>query len=291
MASTPPLIFTDKARHAKRRRGQAGTHRADFIHNDAADEIIDRLETVLRSFERTAFYGNAASRAANALTPAANVNQLILADEIEGPGIDLVCPPNRLPLEDGKLDLFVSAMSLHAVNDVPAALAEARRVLKPDGLFLAIFPGGETLRELRASLTEAETEIRGGISPRVHPNIAVRDGGALLQHAGFALPVADIRPINVSYETPMGLIHDLRAMGETNALAAAGRGGLRRDVVARMVSIYRERFSDAEGRALARFDLITLTGWVPAANQPKPLAPGSAAISLAEIFKKRPVKL
>ncbi|MGV6819840.1 MAG: methyltransferase domain-containing protein [Parvularcula sp.] len=286
MASTPPLIFTDKARHAKRRRGRAGSHRAEFIHNAAAEEIVDRLETVLRPFEKAVFYGAAAVPAAKTLTPAADVGECLLADEIEGPGIDLVCPPDELPFSDRGLDLFVSAVSLHAVNDVAAALAEARRVLKPDGLFLAIFPGGETLRELRASLADAETEIRGGLSPRVHPNIAVRDGGALLQHAGFALPVADIRPLNVSYETPLGLISDLRAMGETNALADAARGALRRDVVARMAARYQERFSDEEGRIRARFDLITLTGWVPAAGQPQPLEPGSATISLADVFKK-----
>ena len=192
-----------------------------------------------------------------------------------------------LPLAPESLDLALSALALHFANDLPGVLAQIRRALRPDGLFLAALLGGDTLTELRQSFAAAEVECEGGLSPRVLPFADLRDLGALLQRAGFALPVADVDRVVVRYGDAFALMQDLRRMGATNVLAERRRTPLRRATLLRMAQIYSERFADSDGRIRATFDIVWLSGWAPHESQQQPLKPGSAKASLEEAVKGR----
>lgn len=198
------------------------------------------------------------------------------------PNAKIIPDDDTLALTQGDHDLVIHTMALHWANDPVGQLIQCCRALKPDGLMLTTALGGQTLNELRSALAQAETEITGGLSPRVAPMAEIRDLGALLQRAGFGLPVADTMPLTVSYETPWHLMRDLRAMGETNALSGRLKRPTGRAVFTRAAEIYGEHFTDASGRITATFELITLTGWAPDASQPKPLRPGSASARLAD---------
>ena len=182
---------------------------------------------------------------------------------------------------------MVSALSLQFVNDLPGTFVQIRRALRPDGLFLAVLMGGDTLTELRQSFAAAESEIEGGLSPRVAPFADLRDLGALLQRAGFALPVTNSDSITVRYDSVFGLMNDLRRMGATNALVDRRRTPLKRATLLRMAEIYRQRFADADGRVRATFEFLWLSGWAPHPSQQQPLAPGSAQARLAEALGTR----
>jgi SAM-dependent methyltransferase len=188
----------------------------------------------------------------------------------------------RLPFAAESLDLVVSTLGLHWTNDVVGALIQIRRALKPDGLFLGALLGGATLTELRQALTQAEDELWGGAGSRVSPFADSRDAAGLLQRAGFALPVADVDRVSVSYEHPLRLLADLRQMGETNVLADRHPRALTRGLLARASEIYAERFAGPDGRVAATFEIVTLTGWAPHESQQQPLAPGSAQMRLAD---------
>ncbi len=205
------------------------------------------------------------------------------ADFLEGHA-GKVASGDHLPLDPESVDLIVSLLSLQDTNDVPGALIQIRRALRPDGLFLGAMAGAGTLAELRESLLAAETEIAGGASPRVIPFADVRDVGGLLQRAGFALPVTDVETVTVRYDTMFGLIRDLRAMGATNALQARSRRPGTRRLFQRAAEIYAERFSDPDGRLRATFSFIWMSGWAPHASQQQPLKPGSADVSLAKVL-------
>src|ERR1700691_3245789 len=194
-----------------------------------------------------------------------------------------------LPFGDATFDLVVSALTLQFVNDLPGVLVQIRRALKPDGLFLAALLGGDTLAELRHSFAAAESEVEGGASPRVAPFADLRELGALLQRAGFALPVTDVDRVTVRYDTVFGLMHDLRRMGATNALLARRRTPLRRATLVRMAEIYAERFADNDGRVRATFEIVWLSGWAPHPDQQKPLKPGSAKTRLADVLGTREI--
>ena len=194
-----------------------------------------------------------------------------------------------LPFRDASLDLVVSALALQFVNDLPGTLIQIRRALKPDGLFLAAMIGGDSLTELRAAFAEAEAEVEGGVSPRVAPFADLRDLGALLQRAGFALPVTDVDRVTVRYASPLALMHDLRRMGAGNALTERRRTPLRRATLRRMLEIYAERFADADGRIRATFEIVWLSGWAPHESQQQPLAPGSAKTRLADALGTREI--
>jgi SAM-dependent methyltransferase len=187
-----------------------------------------------------------------------------------------------LPFAGERFDLVVSLLSLQAVNDLPGALIQIRRALKPDGLFIACLLGGASLTELRQVFMQAEAEIEGGASPRVAPFADVRDLGALLQRAGFALPVTDSEALRVRYPDPIALMADLRAMGLTNPLVDRRRAGLRRATLRRATELYAEHFADPDGRLPATFELVWLSGWAPHESQQKPLRPGSAKLRLAD---------
>ena len=191
-------------------------------------------------------------------------------------------PEETLNLEAGDFDLAVGVLGLHAVNDLPGALIQTRRALKPDGLFVAALFGGETLNELRDSFAAGEEQVRGGASPRVSPFADVRDLGGLLQRAGFNLPVADVERTVVRYGKFQTLVGDLRAVGETNALVQRSKAFLRRDVLTASLSHYAAHHAEPDGRLRATFDIIYLTGWVPHESQQKPLRPGSAKTRLAD---------
>jgi SAM-dependent methyltransferase len=265
---------------------------ADFLMRRAAEELADRLSLVRREFAFAADVGAPAPHAALALAErsgGAVTLRLAPSPLAVGRGgyLSVVGDLERLPLAAESFDLIVSLMALHHVNDLPGALIQMRRALRPDGLFLAALAGGETLSELRQSLTMAESEILGGAAPRVAPFADVRALGGLMQRAGFALPVVDCDSVVARYDDLFALMGDLRAFGATNALTLRSRKPLRRDAFIRAAAIYAARFADADGRLRATFDTIWLTGWAPHDSQPKPLRPGSAAMRLADALRPR----
>ena len=201
-------------------------------------------------------------------------------------------PDNEtLQLEPESFDLIVHSMALHWSNDPVGQLIQCRRALRPDGLCLAVCLGGRTLTELRDALSRAEISETGGLSPRIAPMPEIRDLGALLQRAGFAMPVADNTQLTAQYRDLTHLMHDLRAMGEANALQNRLRHPTRRTIFARAADLYRENSGTADGKIQASFEVITLTGWAPDVNQPKPLPPGSAQARLADALNAYENKL
>jgi SAM-dependent methyltransferase len=279
MAPTPtaaPILFDRALLRVRQGRAQR-LGPATFLLDRVAEDMAERLHAVLREFKSAADIGTADVAVRNAL--AGRVDRLARVDL-----------PDRetepLSLAPEALDLAVSALAFQFVNDLPGVLAQIRRALKPDGLLLAAMTGGDTLTELRQSFAAAEAELEGGVSPRVIPFADLRDVGALLQRAGFALPVTDVDRIVVRYDSAFALMQDLRRMGATNILVERRRMPTRRATLLRMAQIYSERFADADGRIRATFDVIWLSGWAPHESQQKPLQPGSAKASLAEAVKK-----
>jgi SAM-dependent methyltransferase len=250
------------------------------------------LSTVLRRFDLVVDLGSPGDLVRRALAQCPAIGTVVAldasADDLTNHiGPCVVADEEALPFADEKLDLVVSALSLQSVNDLPGTLVQIRRSLKPDGLFVAALLGGDTLIELRQSFAAAESETAGGLSPRVAPFADVRAMGALLQRAGFALPVTDNDRLTVRYASPFGLMHDLRRMGATNPLVERRRAPLRRATLMRMVEIYGQRYSDPDGRMRATFDIVWLSGWAPHASQQKPLQPGSAKTRLADALGTR----
>jgi SAM-dependent methyltransferase len=261
---------------------------ATFLIERAADDCAARLSAVLRQFDLAADVGTPTDALRHALKDRAAKIVAVdpLAARLPGERLAVAADEEALPFRDASLDLVVSALALQFVNDLPGALIQIRRALKPDGLFLAAMIGGESLAELRAAFAEAESEIEGGVSPRVAPFADLRDVGGLLQRAGFALPVTDLDHIIVRYDHAFALMHDLRRMGATNILFERRRKPTRRATMLRMAQNYAERFADSDGRIRATFDVIWLSGWAPHESQPKPLKPGSATASLEDAIRK-----
>jgi SAM-dependent methyltransferase len=260
------------------RNGYAG-----FLLDRVVEDLDDRLGAVLRTFGTVLDLATPGAGAAQVLTTRYPEAIHLRLSAVPRPGGNrIIGDPEFLPLAAGSLDLAVSLLAFHAVNDLPGTLIQLRRALRPDGLFLGCLLGGATLTELRQSFAQAESEIEGGVSPRVAPFAAVREAGALLQRAGFALPVADTDTLTVRYADPFGLMRDLRAMGMTNVLTERRRTPLRRATLVRTAEVYAERFSDADGRIRATFEVLWLSGWVPHESQQKPLRPGTAKSRLAD---------
>lgn len=261
--SVPPPLFDRPALLARRRRAlKAGPEL--FLHAEAALELKERLKDINRPFTTQAVVTGFADFWAT-----------------EFPQAKVVADDDLLPLDLQSYDLVIHAMCLHQSNDPIGQLVQCQRSLKPDGLLLVAMFGGQTLTELRQALTQAEVTVLGGLSPRVSPMVDIRDAGALLQRAGFALPVADADPRMVSYGSVTGLLRDLRAMGETNMLAARNRKFPPRGLFDEMATHY----PIFEDRVVATFELLYLTGWAPDASQQKPLRPGSATARLADALK------
>lgn len=285
--SAAPHIFDREllVRRCDRVAKEAAQH--DFLLERVAEDFSERLAVVKRTFSAGvnlgAYHGTvsrrlrADGRVAGMIDVEASERLLALCD---GPRVQ--GSAEALPFAEASLDLAVSALSLHLVDDLPGALVQLRRALKPDGLLLAALLGGETLKELREAWLVAEDEVTGGVSPRVAPFADVRDLGALLQRAGFALPVADSDTVCVTYRTPLDLMHELKAFGGSNMLTARRRVPVTRGLMLRAAEVYAERFATADGRIPATFEIITLTGWVPHESQQKPLRPGSAQMRLAD---------
>ena len=238
-----------------------------FLHEHAIDIIQERLQEVNRTFRETALVCGADTVAKAAFENATHVSD----DDI-------------LDLPESAFELVLHIMGLHWANDPVGQIVQARRALRPDGLFIAVTFGGQTLNELRGALAEAETRVTGGLSPRVAPMGEVRDYGSLLQRAGFALPVSDSVSLSVEYETPLHLMQDLRAMGETNALDGRLRKFTRRSVIDGTCQAYSAAHTTRSGRVRATFELVFLTGWAPAASQQQPLKPGAASTRLADVL-------
>lgn len=283
----PVHVFDRLAVRRRRDRAGRSAEPATFLFDTIAERLTDRLDDLRRSFADALILGALGGRLAELVAARPGLRTLITADLSEalarraaGPAV--VADEEALPFAAGAFDLIIGGFSLHAVNDLPGALVQARRALRPDGLFLAAMAGGQTLFELRRALIEAEAEIEGGASPRVAPFAELRDAGALLQRAGFALPVADQDTITVSWPDALALMADLRAMGEANALSERLRRPTRRATLLAAAARYRELFGDDRGRIPATFQILYLTGWAPGPGQQKPLAPGSAAARLAD---------
>ena len=282
---TVPALFDRKLIRLRRERAlKRGM--SDFLLRRAGEEIVERLEATRRSFAPVLTMGTAPGVLTEGLGAFGEGPHIeMAASQALLPGgteLKLCAEEELLPFRDGSLGLIVSGLTLHFANDLPGALVQFRRALKQDGLFLGAVLGGQTLFELRQAFIDAETELEGGASPRVAPMADVRDYGALLQRAGFALPVADADLVTVTYASPLGLIADLRGMGATNALLARRKTFLRRATLLRALEIYHERFPVEGGRVKASFEIIYLTGWGPHESQQKPLRPGSAAARLAD---------
>lgn len=279
---TAPRMFDARRVRRHRARAAASTHDAAFLREAVADDLADRLEGVNRSFTRVLVIGGAKEfRAAVQMRPALRDRiEWVVAADWHGAEDGVEIDPEHLPFAAGTFDLVVSILALHWVNDLPGALIQIRRALKPDGLFLGAMFGGRTLTELREALLAAESEVRGGAALRVAPFADALDLAGLLQRAGFALPVADRDTTTVRYGDPLHLLRDLRAMGETSALADAAPP-LTRTILFRTMAIYVEKFA-ADGRTPATFEVVTATGWSPHESQQKPLAPGSAKMRLAD---------
>lgn len=282
---TAPRVF-DRALLRLRLARAIGGGTDDFLLARAGDDLVDRLAPVQRVFGSILDIGTPRASVAAKLRqafPAAAVTRCgSIDDRTEGAWHRVIADEEALPFGPERFDLAVSVLALHAVNDLPGTLVQIRRGLKPDGLFLGCLMGGQSLTELRAALTAAEIEARGGASPRVAPFADLRDLGSLLQRAGFALPVTDSDALTVRYASMFGLLADLRAMGATNALTERSRRPLSRGLLARAAAIYAERFADPDGRIRATFELVWLSGWSPHESQQKPLKPGSAKMRLAD---------
>lgn len=257
-----------------RNRERAEQNPALFLHEFAADEIKDRLSIVNKRFTSPVIVSGQPGVWSHLLESAKHIDD-----------------SDTLDVATNSHDFALHAMALHWANDPVGQLIQMRRALKPDGLFIGVFFGGQSLHELRSALAQAETDLRGGLSARVAPMGDIRDLGALLQRAKFALPVADVVTLTVKYQSPLHLMRDLRAMGETNALMARPRGFSRKDVISRASEIYIESYGEPEGRIRATFELIVLTGWAADPGQPQPLRPGSAKKRLSDALGAQEISL
>ena len=277
----------------RRRLSRAKAQGAEpFLLERAARDLAERLTVLKRHFETVADLGTPGILGTEALLASGKANRVIrivpiAEDERQGDWLTAIGDSALVPLAQGSMDAVISLLALQQVDDLPGALIQIRRALKPDGLVIGCLLGGDTLSELRQAFAAAESEIEGGISPRVAPFADLRDLGGLLQRAGLALPVTDSDRFTVRYRHPLALMRDLRAMGATNALLARRREPLRRATLARVCDLYIERFSDPDGRVRATFEIVWFSGWVPHESQQKPLKPGSATVSLADVLSDR----
>lgn len=281
------LLFDRKLLRARRARfaHEIGARASLLAH--VASEIAERVALMLRPFPLALDLGAYQGLLGRKVAELPSVGQVIYAEsafELAAlcPAPALVCDEDLLPFRDASLNLVVSGLALHRVNDLPGALIQIRRALLPDGLFMAALLGARSLLELRQALLEAELETAGGASPRVAPFADVRDYGALLQRAGFALPVADADVLTVIYPSPRDLMREVRALGGGNVLLARSKAPLPRRTLERAEAIYRQRNATPDGRVRATFEFVYLSGWAPDASQQKPLKPGSAARRLAD---------
>ena len=261
-----PIIFDRAQVRRQRDRAAASLPDHDFLLQESADRLVDRLEDVTRGFPLALDLGCHGGELAGRLAGRFGIETLISCDlsprmASRAGGLAVAADEETLPFAEGRFDLVISNLSLHWVNDLPGALLQVRRLLKKDGLFLAAMLGGETLKELRQAMMEAELAEEGGVSPRVSPFADKQQMGALMQRAGFALPVVDSDIVTVTYADIMRLTADLRGMGESNAVKARRKRFSRRATLMRALGFYQERFAGPDGRMPASFQILTITGW------------------------------
>ncbi len=283
-----PLVFDRQLLRLRRDRAAGNIHDFDFLLADVATRLLDRLDMVRREFPTVIDLGGAHGILAKSLKARAGTQHVFTTDlspKLAAQSGGVVADEEFLPFATRSLDAVVSNLALHWTNDLPGALVQIRNALKPDGMFLAALLGGETLRELRSSLMEAEVAVTGGASPRVSPFIDLRDMGALMQRAQFALPVVDSEIITVDYSSPLKLMQDLRGMGAANATFNRLLKPTRRKVILEAARLYQEKFGDSAGRVPATFQVVYVIGWAPHGSQQKPLKPGSASARLADALK------
>ncbi|TFI56537.1 methyltransferase domain-containing protein [Sphingomonas parva] len=278
--------FDRRVRRLRRNRAAPHIDQADYLHRLTAEELLERLDSVTRSFSRALILGAAGETLRDGLHRRGI--ETAFADPSfrfarEHAGVQ--CDEDRLPFADAGFDLVVSIGLLDSVNDLPGALLLIRRALRPDGLFLGAFAGAGSLPRLRSAMLAAD-EAQGGAAPRIHPQIDVRAAGDLLTRAGFALPVVDCHGVDVRFPHLLALVRDLRAMGATNVLAARSRRPLGRHALAAALADFAAS-AEADGKTAERFEIIHLLGWAPAPDQPKPARRGSATMSLAAALKGR----
>lgn len=261
MSSSVPILFDRPLLRQRRTRAAKAFARHDAILREAAMRAEESLASITRAFPRMASFGvPVPERPGTCTLIRCDITPSTLRN---GAGARVVADEEWLPFAENSIDAVVSVFSLHWVNDLPGSLSQIHRVLKPDGLFLAVVPGAETLRELRQVLAETEAAQKGSLTARIAPFIDVREGGALLQRAGFSLPVASSELLTVSYPDMWALMHDLRGMGETNMLMAQQKHFAPRRVFEVAAARYAAQHSDTEGRIPATFEFVTLTGWKP----------------------------
>jgi len=294
--AAPPRIF-DRAllRRRRERAARAAAPNTDFLFKESGERLLDRLDDVRRRFPMALDLGSRDGVLARLLQGRGGIETLVQGDIALGlvrqaGGAVLQLDEEALPFAPQSFDLVLANLSLHSANDLPGVLAQIRHVLKPDGLFLGVLFGAGTLQELRTVLMEAELAETGGASARVAPFADLRDAAGLMQRAGFALPVADVETVTVTYPEMLPLLADLRAMGETNLLEARLKRPTRRSVIARAASLYREKFALPDGRLPATFRLIFLTGWAPHASQQQPARRGSGTIKLGDALGGDPAR-
>ena len=280
MELTAPILF-DRARLRKRRaRTVARFPQHDFLHREAAERMADSIAYINRPFPTIVELGSHSGQLTRLLDNRSGTERYITCDTAATGQI--IADEEWLPFADQSVDAVVSCLALQWVNDLPGTLAQIHRILKPDGLFMAVLPGGESLRELRATFAAVESIRSGGVSPRVAPFIDVRDAGALLQRAGFALPVADSDNLTITYPNLFALMDDLRGSAQSNMLHGQVQHFTPRGFFLDAAKYYADHYSDAEGQLTATMELVTLTGWKPAANQQQPAKRGSGQISLRD---------
>lgn len=282
-----PEIFDRRQLVRQRMRWRALSAEVDFLRVGLADRLADRVLDVKRDFPLALDLGSQHGQLADRLLQSGKVGRCVRSDAAPAflaplPSPRVACDEEALPFVPASFDLIASSMTLHHLNDLPGALSQLHAMLKPDGLLVANFLGGQSLKEWREGLTEAEIAVSGGASPRIAPMIEVRDAGALLQRAGFAMPVADSEILTLRYIDPLRFLYEWRAMGEGNALMARRRHFTPRMVFLKAISDYVIQRREEDGRVPVTLEIITLTGWKPDASQPQPLAPGSGKTSLSE---------
>ncbi|WP_040308593.1 class I SAM-dependent methyltransferase [Asticcacaulis biprosthecium] len=291
MSDSPPRLFDRRLLASRRNRAANGFAQAHFLRERAIEDTLLTLSAINRQFDVALELGSGDGRFGRELanTPAAAKVGLLIESDLspalsaqQSGAARLILDEESLPFGDDSLNLVISTLSLHTVNDLPGVLVQIRRALQPDGLFIGTLFGGETLKELRGCLMEAEIEVRGGYGPRIAPFAEGGDLIDLMKRTGFQMPVVDSDRVTVSYEHPLRLMADLRAMAESNILHDRPRKGLNRALLQRMTELYFERFADDEGRITATFEIITLSGWKAHESQQKPLRPGSAKTRLAD---------
>jgi NADH dehydrogenase [ubiquinone] 1 alpha subcomplex assembly factor 5 len=294
--STDPIFDRQLIRNKRDRAAQAwDQHR--FLTDRVMENLIERLEDIKRTFPLALQIGAGTSanddRRLSAQNGIENLCQMDLSSQIlsrKENDFRVQADEEFLPFADNSFDLVISGMSLHTVNDLPGTLIQIRRILKPDGLFLAAMPGGETLHELRHIMNQAEINCRGGASLHVAPFADKQQIGALLQRTGFALPVTDSETLTVTYENAFKLMYDLRGMGEANSLTDRNRTPAGKKLMMETARLYNEQFANSEGRINATFEIIFMIGWAPHESQQKSLRPGSAQNSLAEALETEEIK-